>query len=139
VDHVLAVRIVEGVRDACDQQHRIFERQDARGFCEMAHVRAAQVFHRDVGQSLVFARIVDRDDRRMVEAACHFGLAEEPRARLLQIVLLEFLRERDCFDRNHAVDLRIAAEIDGAHCALAQLALDFVAAERARRAHVARL
>ncbi|MBS0393702.1 MAG: hypothetical protein JSR54_03705 [Proteobacteria bacterium] len=58
----------------------------------------------------------------MAQPPGHLRLAEEPRPRLGELGLREFLDDRDRLDRHHPVDARIAAQVDGAHRAAAELA-----------------
>ena len=64
-----------------------------------------------------------------LQAPGGLGLAEEALLHLGQLVGLELLRQRHGLDRDHAADLRVLAEVDHAHRALAELLLDLVAAE----------
>ena len=139
MNHVLAVRIVQRLGSARHERHHGFRRQQPSAIGVMAQVLAAQIFHRDVGESLIFARVVDGHDRGMIEPAGHLRFAEEPRAGFLQILFLEFIGQRDGLDRDDAIDVGIAAQVHDAHRAFAQFTLDLVAAElAAQRSRLAR-
>src|SRR6185503_11876074 len=57
------------------------------------------------------------------------GFAEEALLHAGDLVGLELLRQRQRLDRYLAADLRVLAEVDDAHRALAELLLDLEAAE----------
>ncbi len=78
---------------------------------------------------MFLAGIEHGHDVGVVEAPGGFRLAEEALLDLDQFVGLELLRQGHGLDRHDAVDLRVAAEIDHAHGALAQFLLDLVAAQ----------
>ena len=93
---------------------------------------ALQIFHRDIGESAFLAHIIDRHDIRMIEAPRSFGLPKEPRSRFGELRIAELAGERDGFDRDQAIDGGIAAQVDDAHGAAADFALELVAAETLR-------
>ncbi len=65
----------------------------------------------------------------MIEAAGGFGFAEEARSRLDQFGIAEFAGQRNGLDRDQPVDGGVAPQIDDAHGAAADLALQLIAAE----------
>src|SRR5690606_41604053 len=54
--------------------------------------------------------------------------------RFLELLVLEFLLDRDDLERHRAVDARVAGEVDGAHGAAPDAPLDHVAPEALRHA-----
>ena len=130
VHHALAVRIGERVRHARDDAQRHRHRQQLRRAGVALQVVALQVLHRDVGEVLVFAGIEDRHDVAVLQPPRRLGLAEKTRARLGELGAIELLAQRHRLDRHLPADLRIVAEVDGAHRATAELPVDAVAAER---------
>ncbi len=68
----------------------------------------------------------------MIEPPRSFGLAEESRSRLSKFRIAEFAGERNGLDRDQAIDGGISAQIDDAHRAAADFALELVAAEALR-------
>ena len=95
---------------------------------------AFQIFHRDIGKSALFADIIDRHDVRMIEPPRSFGFAEKARSRFGEFGIAEFAGERNGFDRDQSIDGGIAAQVDDAHGAAADFALELVAAETLRLA-----
>ncbi len=93
---------------------------------------ALEIFHRDVGQPALLAHIIDGDDVRMIESAGGLRLAKKACARLGQLGIAEFAGQRNGLDRHHAIDGRVAPEVDRAHGAAPDLALELIAAEALR-------
>ena len=89
-------------------------------------VAAAQQLHGNVRGAVVFARVVDRDDVRVIEPPRHFRLAEELGPRLFDLVGVELGRERNRLQGDLAVDHRVERAVDDAHRALAELVDDLV-------------
>src|SRR5207253_7143178 len=75
------------------------------------------------------ARVENRDDVRVIEAACGFRFTEKAVFDILQLVGIELLRQGHGLDRHHAADLRVFTEIYDTHRALAQLFFHLIAAE----------
>src|SRR5271165_148611 len=93
---------------------------------------AFQILHRDIGKSTFLADIIDRHDVRMIEAPRSFGFAEKARSRFGELCIAEFGGERDRFDRDQSIDGGIAAQVDDAHGAASDFALQLIAAETLR-------
>ena len=132
MDDLVLVRIVQRVGKPCHDFDRDGRRQQPCRGRVFDEVLAAQQFHGDVRGAAVFARIVDRHDVRVRQAAGHLGFPEEARARLLEVLRVEFVGERDRLDRHLAVDARVAAPVDDAHGALAKFMAQFVPAQARR-------
>ena len=77
---------------------------------------AGEVLHRDEVLALVLADLVDRDDAGMAQRREHLRLVAQPSQRLL-------VEQLDC---DVALERRVVCEIDVAHAAVAELALDLV-------------
>ena len=123
------MRIAKRVRDPYHDRHHAGHRQQGFHLGKRHQVLALQQLHRDETQVVLLARVVDRDDVRMIEAAGGFGFAEKTRLRVLEFVGLELLGQGHRLDRHHTADLGVAPEIDHAHRALAKLLFDLVAAQ----------
>ena len=88
------------------------------------------------GRPLASTRRVDRDDRRMIEAALHARFAEEPRHRVVRR-----MRRVHPLDRDLAPDLFVDREQDVAHATFSdQLAepVPLTGADRQRHLPLAR-
>jgi hypothetical protein len=136
VHDLVLVGVVQGVGQPGGQLDRDRRRQLPRCIRVLDEVRAAQQLHGDVGDAAVLARVVDRDDVRMRQAPGHLRLPEELRARVLEFVAFELLRQRDCLQRHFAVDQRVPRPVHDAHRALADLAEDLVSTELRRQVRV---
>ena len=92
---------------------------------------ALEVLHRDVGRAAALEVVVDRDDVRVAERAGEPGLAQEAAGD----GGLGALQERELLERDVAVELALAGEVDGRHAAAADLAEDLVSADTPYRRH----
>ena len=92
-------------------------------------VGALDEFHGDVGKIVFLAGIIDRHDTGMCQASGCFCLAKEAVFHGLEFIVFEFLRQGHGLDSDDAGYLRVLAEIDGAHSALAEFTFDFISAE----------
>src|SRR6266851_1267648 len=88
------------------------------------------IFHHDVrGARLrLLAHIEDGYDSWMRKAASSLRLPDEALA-VLKLLLRRLAVQRDCFYRNHTVDLWVAGLVNHAHRAPAQFGQDFVTAK----------
>ena len=107
----------------------LVERQQVGHLGIRDQVFAFQEFHGNEGEIMFLAGIENAHDVGMIQSASRFGLAEEAILGFLQFVAFKFGRECHRFDRHFAANLRIFAEIDHAHRALAQFFLHLIAAE----------
>ena len=126
---ILLVGVTQRFGDPGDDRQHLGHRQQRIGLGVRHEIPPLQEFHRDVGQVMLFARVVDGDDVRVGQAARGFRLAEKALLDLDQLVALELLRQGHGLDRDHAADLRILAEVDNTHRALAELLFHLVAPE----------
>ncbi len=126
---IVFMGIGQGVGHARDDAH------DARQGHQIAllgighQILALEELHRDVGQVMLLAGVIHLDDVGMVEPARRLFLAEETLLDLNQFIGFELLREGHGLDRDDTVDLRIPAQVDHTHGALAEFLLDLVAAQ----------
>ena len=74
-----------------------------------------------------------RDDAGVLQPPRRLGLAQEAVARLGEVLGLELAAERERLQRHLAPAFRVAAEVERAHRAALELALDAVAADVPRR------
>ncbi len=75
----------------------------------MREIFAFQVLHRDVGEILFFAGVINRNDIRMTQAARRFRFAEETLFRFVQLIFLEFLGKSQGLYCNDAIDFGVSA------------------------------
>ena len=92
-------------------------------------VLALEKLHGDVGQIVLLAGIEDRHNVLVLQPAGCLCLAEETLARIDQFVARELLAQGHGLDRHDTADLRVLAQIDHAHRALAEFLVDLVAPE----------
>src|SRR4029077_14074648 len=78
-----------------------------------AQVAALDVAHRDVQGALLLARVVDRDDVRVVDRRREARLAHEALAE--RLILGELWRDE--LERDRAVEVELHGPIDHAHAA----------------------
>ena len=119
-----AVRVGERPRDLAQHARRVGGRQRAARAESLAERLALHVAHDEEDEAARLADAMDRDDVRMREAGGRARLAQEPLARL------GGAREvrRQHLDGDVAVELHVAREVDDAHAAAAELALEGVLA-----------
>ena len=86
---------------------------------------AVEQLHRDIGEAVGLADVVDGDDIGVGERAGGPGLAQE--AADEAEILAEFRLQH--LDREHAVDARIVGAIDVGHRAFADAPFDHIAAD----------
>ena len=99
-------------------------RQRAAARDELGERLAVDVLHRHERTAVVLADVVDVHDVRMREPRGEPCLAEKARAQL--VVAREILGE--ALQRDGAVELDVAGEVDDRHRAVAERALELVAA-----------
>jgi hypothetical protein len=146
VEHVLAVRVVDGEADPAERGEQAVARVAllrvaiAAGELgdDLVQGRAGDGLHREVrGAVIALADVVDRDDRGVLELALHARLAEEPRAQALVARRLG----AQLLACDAAADAMVDLRADDAHAAAAELAVGRVAlrlAGQAERCHRAR-
>ena len=103
--------------------------QQPVGTAGVRQVRAFEELHGDVGQIMLFARIKNRHDVRMLQTPGSLCLAKEARAGVDQRIAFKLLAQGQRFDGDHTADLGVAALIDHAHGTFAYLPVDLVAAQ----------
>ena len=89
--HVLFVRIIQRVGNPRDDAYHLVQRQQMAGPGVSPHVFTFKKLHRDIGQIMFFARVIDRHDVGVVEAARSLRFAEEALLRIFQLVGLKLL------------------------------------------------
>jgi hypothetical protein len=123
VEHVMGVRVVECRRDPPEQWQARRHPQTAALRQEVAKRAVAEIRHHVVRALGCVARLVQRHDVGMLKAGdvAHFReeAADADTAHRLG---------RDHLDRHHAAQLHVARQVHGPHAALAQLAIENVAA-----------
>ncbi len=86
---------------------------------------AFEVLHDEERGAVQFANVVERADMRMIELRDRAGFAVEAVAELR----ISGQRLRENFDRDGAIEARVARLVDLTHAASAEGGLDFVRAE----------
>ena len=81
VNEVFRMRRVERPRDLLEDRNRAVGRERPR-LEQLVEVAPADVAHRDVDDPVGLARVVDRDDARVVERCDHLRLGDEARTEL---------------------------------------------------------
>ena len=120
------MRIAErGGKLCADREHGI-GRELAAQIERTIERLAVQQFHRDIGETVRLADIVDRDDCGVGERACRAGLAQEAGGTFLVGANLGL----EQLDREHAVDARIVGAPDLGHRAFADLLPQFVSTDQ---------
>ena len=105
-------------RERLSERKRAFSEAVAEGF-------AIDVFHGEKGNAVDFPGLVERGDRRMLEARARGGLAEEPFPRVRRD------RRGEDFDRRRPPEGEVAGEKDLAHAPGTQRLVDSVVREDA--------
>ena len=103
------------------------DRQPRRLAQDLLQRLALEQLHRDVGDAVLLADVVDGDDVGMVEAAGRARLAQEALAHLAHDLRGQVRQQR--LDRDVALDERIDGAVHRAHGAAAELGDDDVAPE----------
>ncbi len=132
VDDAALVRVRQARRDLADDADPVVELERLALAEALREAAARHVLHREVKRSLVLADVEDRDDVRGLEAPRDAGLLQEPRLRFVDVERRARSVEADRLQRDLALDLRIAREIDETHRAPAERAQDLIAADAAR-------
>ena len=127
------VRGVERGADLPDDPRRARRVERPLAADERAQVVAGDVAHRDVGDPVLLARVVDRDHVRVVDRRRDARLAQEPPPDRL----VGHQGRGDDLQRDDAVERELARAIDDAHPPAPRHGLDPVPRERAARRHVA--
>ena len=129
VDDAGVVRELERVAQLAHDAHRFLQVEALVRVEEVLEFLALDELHDEVGDVAFLAEVVHLDDVRMVEPRDRLGLAHEAHRIVLGRILVEVALE-DGLDRDAAAEPRVDALVDDAHRALAERALDVVAAER---------
>ena len=124
VDEPACVRRVERGCDLAHNRERPPHGQRALVGDQRLQVGALDAGHRDPEQAVVLARVVDRDDVRVVERGREPGLAQEAVA---EVGVAEARREE--LQRGPAAEAHVLGAVDDACAAAAELLDDPIAAE----------
>ncbi len=133
VDDAVAVRVLQALEDADGHLHGALGQQLATGVEEFAERGAVYVLHHDVRDGdpvdVVLARVVDRDDRGMVERGGRLGLPAEPglEGRVAREVRAQRLH------RHGAAEAGVMREVDLRHATAAEHLAQLVPAAEATR------
>src|SRR3954471_3381867 len=76
---------------------------------------------------MLFARVVNRDDVRMIQSTRSLSLAKKTLFHFFKFVGLKFLCQSHGLDRHDSTDFWIRAQVDHAHGAFSKLLFNLVA------------
>ncbi len=119
-----ALRLAQAERGGADRRERILDAQRAAGDA-LGERRAGDVLHREVQPAVVLADEVDVRDVRVLDASLCARFADQPIA--ARGVVRG--RGRQHLDRDRAIEREVGREVDLAHAARAEEALDAVVAQ----------
>mmetsp|Transcript_5365 Transcript_5365/g.20383 ORF Transcript_5365/g.20383 Transcript_5365/m.20383 type:complete len:217 (-) Transcript_5365:476-1126(-) len=129
VPDAVVVRMAEGVEQLAHDARDVGVGEPDLG-AQVAGQRAAlDILHRDVGDVLVAAEVIDRDDAGVRQPAGRLGLVAKARGRRTGAVVIGVQVLADGLERHRALDVGVEALVDHAHGALAQHRGDAVFAE----------
>src|SRR5579863_4531150 len=131
VNDALAVREVERRRGLLKNIEHPLPRNGVRPQHQIAQGTTAHILHHDVGDFAILLKLVDGDNSGMREHTSGPRLAVEPLVGL--IVRLTDFGGVNGFDRDLALDLWVAGEIDDTHPSAAEFADKFVPSQLADR------
>ena len=120
VDQAARVRRVQRARELPDQRHRPLRRQRPLPTQQLRQVDAVDEPHRDVQQPVRLARLVDRDDRGVLDRRRQPRLAQEP----LAIGAVVGERRPQQLQRDLAPEPQVLGAVDDAHSAAAEQRVD---------------
>ena len=126
------VRRIQGIGDLLDDRQRAVGREQALLLQHAPEIDPLDVAHRDEQAPVVLARLVDRDDSRVVDRRGQARLAQEALAEA------RVLRELGCqqLQRHLAAEDEILGQVDDTHAAPPEQRLDPVTGDLAAPAEV---
>jgi hypothetical protein len=126
------VRRIQGIGDLLDDRQRTVGREQALLLQHAPEIDPLDVAHRDEQAPVVLARLVDRDDSRVVDRRGKARLAQEPLAEA------RVLRELGCqqLQGHLAAENEILGQVDDTHAAPPEQRLDPVTGDLAAPAEV---
>src|SRR6185295_8011452 len=113
---------VKGLRDGRQDADHPLGLQAPLAIEEVAQVAAGHVAHGEIDLAVCLAGGVDRDDARMLETRRQPSLAQKARAETLVPGQLR----RKKLQRDRAIELLVAREVDGAGRSFSEQALDSI-------------
>jgi hypothetical protein len=122
VDQPARVRRVQRARQLPDQRHCPLRLQRPLPAQQLRQVDTVDEPHRDVQQPARLARLVDRDDRRVLDRRGQPGLAQES----LAIAVVVGQRRPQQLQGDPAPQPQVLGAVDDAHPAMAKLSVDAV-------------
>src|SRR5207244_5810138 len=125
VSDALAMRIVERVEDLRHDAHNVSCRKSLIGLEVILELTAVDELHGDKPDAFFFAKVVDGNNVGVGKAPGRLRFASKARDDVPRVLPGELIRA-DGLECNAALDQRIIAFIDHAHCAPAKLATDLV-------------
>ncbi len=128
VDDALAMRIVERIEHLRHDANDVGNGEPLVRLEILLELAALDELHGDEPDAVVLAEIVDRNDVGMAEPSRRLGLAAEARNDGRRCFACQLIGANG-LERNNALDHRIVAFVDHAHCAAADLSPHFVFAE----------
>ena len=129
MDDTRSVRIAERGGELSPQRQHPLARHPPRRRQRDVEGLAVDQLHRDIGDAVRLAHVVDRGDVGMAQRAGRARLSQET---LAQVGMARVVGLQD-LDRDRAADVRIAGAVYVGHRALAEAALDTVATKSSDR------
>ena len=125
VDDAGAVRVCQPRAELLDHQKPLGEGQRRGAAQDLRERLAGDVLHRHEGQAVGLADVEDDDDVLVAEAGDGPGLADEPLAELLVVLVLVL----EHLDGDEPLETRVPSQVERPHAAGAETALHLVLAD----------
>ena len=129
VHHVLFVCISQRLSNTRHDGQHFWSRQQIAIFAEIQQILAFEEFHGDIRQVVFFAGIEDSDDILMLQSPCRFSFAEEPFARIDQLITGKLLAQSHRLDRHNPANFRVFTKVNHTHRTLAKLLVNLITAK----------
>ena len=130
MNHAAAVRVVQRARGLVDQLHDIVDAQQVVGpAIGRERARAVHMLGHDVAVAVFLARIIDRQNVRMLQHADHVRFGEEHLAGDALAILIAAGIDVVDLDGHVAAVIRVVRQIDDAGAAATDLIDDHVLAD----------
>ena len=125
--HVLLVGVGQCFGHAGNNRQHPGDGQQVAVSGHVGQVLALEEFRGDVGQVMLLPGIKNRHDVLMLQAPGGFGFPEKARTGVCQRIAFKLLAQGHGFDRHHASDFAIFAQIEHTHRALTKLFFNLIA------------
>ncbi len=136
MNHPLRMRVFEAVQQLQHQVEDVVRRHRLVLRHVVLQCAAVDALHGNVGETVLLAEVIDRGNRRMIEAARRARLIAKAHHQAAFFQLLDFFLADD-FERDVAADRGIVRTMHNTHSAAAERADDLVFADGAQLGHLA--